>query len=77
MVDACGGLNYDICLSAKPPMKRFLTMRCLRFALLCLCLTGGLPCQAASAKAVLGQIDLSALNVVRGEVATLDGEWAF
>ncbi len=77
MVDACGGLNYDICLSAKPPMKRFLTMRCLRFALLCLCLTSGLPCQAASAKAVLGQIDLSALDVVRGEVATLDGEWAF
>ena len=27
--------------------------------------------------AVRGQIDLSALDVAHGEVAALDGEWAF
>ena len=79
MGDAGGGLNYGSCLSANPPMKRFWMMRCLRFFLLCvcLCLTGSLPCQAAPAKAVLGQIDLSTVDVTHGEVAALDGEWAF
>lgn len=51
----------------------------VRFALLCLCFcfNAGLPCQAAPVQAVRGQIDLSALDVGRGESATLDGEWAF
>lgn len=54
-------------------------MTCWRFTLLCWALwfNTGLPCMAAPAKAVLGQIDLSALDVIHGETAALDGEWAF
>ena len=50
-----------------------------RFVLVCLCvwLDASQQCQAAPAKAVLGQLDLSTLDVAHGEVAALDGDWAF
>ena len=59
-------------------MMRFM-LPYMRFTLLCLsfCFAASLPCQAAPAQAMRGQIDLSAVDVVHGEVATLDGEWAF
>ncbi len=60
-------------------MKRSWMTPFLRFALFCVCtcLNVSLPCLAAQAKATLGQIDLSATDIAHGEVAALDGEWAF
>ena len=60
-------------------MKRPWMTQFLRFAVFCLglWLSASLSCQAAPAKAARGQIDLSELDVAHGEVAALDGEWAF